>query len=58
VHAFHDGRIGYLGILDTVKAVVDAHEGGELSLDGVLEAENWARRAADALLGASSGSES
>jgi 1-deoxy-D-xylulose-5-phosphate reductoisomerase len=58
VHAFHAGRIGYLSILDTVKAVVDAHEGGELSLDGVLEAEAWARRKADALLGSSSDSTS
>jgi 1-deoxy-D-xylulose-5-phosphate reductoisomerase len=58
VGAFHDGRIGFLGILDTVRAVVDAHDGGELSLDGVLEAERWARATADALLGASSASES
>jgi 1-deoxy-D-xylulose-5-phosphate reductoisomerase len=50
VLAFHDGRIGYLGILDTVEAVVDAHEAGELTLDGVLEAERWARATADQLL--------
>ena len=50
VLAFHDGRIGYLGILDTVEAVVDAHEAGELTLDGVLEAERWARATADGLL--------
>jgi len=48
VHAFHAGRIGYLDILDTVAAIVDVHEVGELSLGGVLEAEIWARRAADA----------
>ena len=48
VHAFHAGRIGYLDILDTVAAVVDVHEVGELTLGGVLEAEIWARRAADA----------
>ncbi|MCU1578573.1 MAG: 1-deoxy-D-xylulose-5-phosphate reductoisomerase [Rhodoglobus sp.] len=47
VLAFHDGRIGYLGILDTVEAVVAAHVAGELTLDGVLEAERWARAAAD-----------
>ena len=48
VLAFHEGRIGYLGILDTVEAVVDAHEAsGQLTLEGVYEAERWARSAAD-----------
>jgi len=48
VMAFHEGRIGYLDILDVVSAVVDAHDGGEVTLPGVLEAERWAREAADA----------
>jgi 1-deoxy-D-xylulose-5-phosphate reductoisomerase len=54
VRAFHAGRIGYLGILDTVAAVVDDHDphGGELTIDAVLEAERWAREAADRLLAA------
>ncbi len=52
VLAFHAGRIGYLGILDTVRAVVDVHEPRELTLDNVLEAERWARAAADARLSA------
>jgi 1-deoxy-D-xylulose-5-phosphate reductoisomerase len=48
VLAFHDGRIGYLDILDTVEAVVDAHQAdGPLTLDSVYEAERWARAAAD-----------
>lgn len=47
VLAFHAGRISFLEILDTVTAVVDAHQGGELSLPGVLEAERSARAAAD-----------
>jgi 1-deoxy-D-xylulose-5-phosphate reductoisomerase len=56
VTAFHDGRIGFLDIVDTVERVVDAYEAGgsgerELSLSGVLEAERWARSAADAMLG-------
>jgi 1-deoxy-D-xylulose-5-phosphate reductoisomerase len=51
VQAFHAGRIGYLGILDTVQAVVDRHEPFENTLEGVLEAERWARSAADELLG-------
>ena len=50
VLAFHAGAIGYLDILDTVAAVVDRHEPGEVSLDGVLEAERWGRATADALL--------
>jgi 1-deoxy-D-xylulose-5-phosphate reductoisomerase len=51
VLAFHAGRIGFLDILDTVTAVVDRHEAGELSLAGVLEAERWGRRIADELIG-------
>lgn len=53
VAAFHAGRVGYLGILDTVEAVVDAHEARdhELTRDGVLEAERWARVEAERLLG-------
>ncbi len=52
VLAFHAGRVGYLGILDTVRAVVDSHTAGENSFEGVLEAERWARATADQLLGA------
>ena len=50
VHAFHDGQIGYLDIVDTVREVVDTHEPHPMTLEGVLEAERWARRAADALI--------
>ena len=50
VHAFHDGRIGYLDILETVERVVDRHEAHPMTLEGVLEAEVWARREADALI--------
>ena len=52
VLAFHEGRIGYLDILDTVTAVVGAHESAGGTLDAVLEAERWARATADARLGA------
>ncbi len=52
VIAFHEGRIGYLDILDTVSRVVDLHDGGELTLEGVLEAELWARATADSILSA------
>ena len=50
VLAFHAGRVGYLDILDVVDAVVDRHAAGESSLEGVLDAERWARTEADALL--------
>jgi 1-deoxy-D-xylulose-5-phosphate reductoisomerase len=46
VTAFHEGRLPFLGIVDTVEAVVAAHEPpeGDLTLDAVLAAEQWARR--------------
>jgi 1-deoxy-D-xylulose-5-phosphate reductoisomerase len=48
VHAFHAGRIGYLDIVDTVAAVVDAHEAsGPLTRESLAEAELWARADAD-----------
>ena len=55
VAAFHAGRIGYLAIVETIERVVDAHDpgahgGGGMTLDGVLDAEHWARAAADAIL--------
>jgi 1-deoxy-D-xylulose-5-phosphate reductoisomerase len=53
VLAFHAGRIGFLDIVDTVTAVVDRHEHGEVSLAGVLEAERWGRQTADELIAAS-----
>ena len=43
-------RSGYLDILDTVRAVVDRHEAQPMTLEGVLEAERWARAEADALI--------
>ncbi|MFL6099975.1 MAG: 1-deoxy-D-xylulose-5-phosphate reductoisomerase [Actinomycetales bacterium] len=45
VEAFHDGRLPFLGIVDTVAEVVAAHQApsGELTLDDVLAAELWAR---------------
>jgi 1-deoxy-D-xylulose-5-phosphate reductoisomerase len=47
VDAFHDGAIGFLDIVDTVAAVVEAHAttnaGDSDSVEGVLEADAWAR---------------
>ncbi|QNO38556.1 1-deoxy-D-xylulose-5-phosphate reductoisomerase [Protaetiibacter sp. SSC-01] len=50
VDAFHEGRVSFLGIVETVRRVVDAHEPGPVTLEGVLAAERWARDEADALL--------
>ncbi|GAA4060095.1 1-deoxy-D-xylulose-5-phosphate reductoisomerase [Agromyces indicus] len=49
VAAFHDGRIGFTDIVDTVRDVVESHEAssGELSVDSLAEAERTARRQAD-----------
>lgn len=53
VAAFHAGAIGYLDILDTVRAVVDDHtpETGALSRESVLSAESWARHHARGRIG-------
>jgi 1-deoxy-D-xylulose-5-phosphate reductoisomerase len=49
VEAFHAGWIGFNQIVDLVQRVVDAHEPeSELSLEGVLRAEVWARDRASA----------
>ncbi|MGN6503186.1 MAG: 1-deoxy-D-xylulose-5-phosphate reductoisomerase [Pseudolysinimonas sp.] len=50
VAAFHAGRIPWLSIVETVARVVDAHDPMPMTLDGVLEAERWARARADAIL--------
>ena len=52
VDAFHEGRLSFVGIVDTVAAVVDSYavEPGssvsDLTLDDVLAADAWARHAA------------
>ncbi len=49
VEAFHERRIGFNQIVDLIKRVVDAHEPEkELSLEGLLAAETWARDRAQA----------
>ncbi|MDF2578952.1 MULTISPECIES: 1-deoxy-D-xylulose-5-phosphate reductoisomerase [Microbacterium] len=48
VEAFHAGALGFLGIVETVERVVDAHRPpGELTRESLAEAEAWARSAAD-----------
>jgi len=54
VAAFHDGRIGYLDIVDTIERVVGEHAGngsGQLSVEQVLHADDWARRRAREMMG-------
>jgi 1-deoxy-D-xylulose-5-phosphate reductoisomerase len=55
VQAFHARRIPYLSILAVVERVVDLHapQPGPVTLEGVLEAERWARDAADRALAGS-----
>ena len=49
VEAFHAGRIGFNLIVDLVERVVEAHQADpELSFEGVLAAERWARDRANA----------
>lgn len=51
VDAFHEGRLPFLGIVDTIARVVDAHEAPDaLSVESLAEAEAWARRTADDLI--------
>lgn len=51
VDAFHDGAIGFTGIVDTVERVVDRHSApDELSLETLADAERWARQTADQLI--------
>jgi 1-deoxy-D-xylulose-5-phosphate reductoisomerase len=60
VAAFLDGRLPFLGIVETVAAVVSDHENrgadGTLSLPDVLEAESWARAQARHRVEAGTGS--
>jgi 1-deoxy-D-xylulose-5-phosphate reductoisomerase len=54
VQAFRDGRLPFLGIVDTVARVVTDHDVlsyQELSIDDVLAADAWARARARALTG-------
>ncbi|HCS60660.1 MAG TPA: 1-deoxy-D-xylulose-5-phosphate reductoisomerase [Microbacterium sp.] len=54
VDAFHEGRLSFLGIVDTIARVVDAHESpDQLSVESLAEAEAWARATADQIIGAS-----
>ncbi|GAA4484800.1 1-deoxy-D-xylulose-5-phosphate reductoisomerase [Microbacterium panaciterrae] len=48
VDAFHEGRIPFLSIVDTIERVVDAHDPPEsLTVETLAAAEAWARATAD-----------
>ena len=55
VDAFFEGRLGFLGITDTIARVVDEHladghvDDAGLSVEAVLGADAWARRRAEQL---------
>jgi 1-deoxy-D-xylulose-5-phosphate reductoisomerase len=51
VAAFLDGRLGFLGIVDLIEHVTGQHRGhGSAGLEEVLEADRWARAAAQTML--------
>lgn len=55
VDAFHEGRLSFLGIVDTIARVVDAHEPPDaLTVESLAAAETWARQKADRLIAAGS----
>jgi 1-deoxy-D-xylulose-5-phosphate reductoisomerase len=55
VTAFHDGRIRFTDIVDTIGSVLSEHSGSSgLTVESVLDAENWARARAHERLAVSS----
>ncbi|QAY58682.1 1-deoxy-D-xylulose-5-phosphate reductoisomerase [Microbacterium protaetiae] len=53
VDAFHERRLSFLGIVDTVRRVVEQHDApAVVDRDSLAEAERWARESADRFIGA------
>ena len=53
VDAFHEGRLSFLGIVDTIARVVDAHDAPDaLTVETLAAAEAWARATADRMIAA------
>jgi len=53
VDAFHEGRLGFLGIVETIARVVDTHDApADLTREALADAERWARAEADRLIAA------
>jgi 1-deoxy-D-xylulose-5-phosphate reductoisomerase len=54
VDAFHDGRLGFPGIVELIERVVESHEPeSPLTRESLAAAEAWARDAADSAIAAS-----
>ena len=54
VDAFHEGRLSFPGIVETIERIVDSHEApAALTRETLAEAERWARDAADRAIAAS-----
>ncbi|MFJ2505793.1 1-deoxy-D-xylulose-5-phosphate reductoisomerase [Microbacterium sp. NPDC087592] len=54
VNAFHEGRLSFLGIVDTIARVLDAHDAPDvLTVETLAAAEAWARATADRMIAAS-----
>lgn len=53
VEAFHEGRLPFLGIVETIERVVELHDPpAALTRESLAEAERWARAAADRAIAA------
>lgn len=53
VDAFHEGRLSFLGIVDTIARVIDAHDAPDvLTVETLAAAEAWARATADRMIAA------
>lgn len=53
VDAFHEGRLSFLGIVDTIARVIDAHDAPDvLTVETLAAAESWARATADRMIAA------
>lgn len=51
VDAFHEGKVRFLDIVDTVREVVEEHEAADvLTLEGLADAERWARERAQKII--------
>lgn len=50
VHAFHRGDLPFVHIVDVVAEVMGVHSSNEMTVDGVLAAERWARTEANRLI--------
>jgi 1-deoxy-D-xylulose-5-phosphate reductoisomerase len=51
VNAFLDHRLNFLGISELIRTVMDLHSPtGELNLQAILNADNWAREKAEKIV--------